>query len=217
MQAKVTLLHCTTNPEQVIELAGRTAHRSTNKITKHSAKQFCQLLKRLGHESVFEHAYASFQLENVSRSLTHQLVRHRLASYTQESQRYVKQDGFSYITPPSLKDKLKGLDAKLRSKYRNYMLDAASFYKRLIESGIPKEDARYIIPNAASTKIVVTANFRQWRHMLKLRGSLHAQWEIREVFVDILRKLWKIAPNVFDDFQVELRNGQEYIIQTQRS
>ncbi len=217
MQATVTLLQHTPNPEQLIERAGRVAYKSEDKITKDSSSKFCQMLLRAGHESVFEHAHATFQLDRVSRALTHQLVRHRLAAYTQESQRYVYQDGFDFVTPPSLEKVLKGLDSRKVSQYRNHMLEMQSFYNRLVEAGVPKEDARFILPNAACTKIVCTANFRQWRHMIKMRGSQYAQWEIREVFVEILRQLWEVAPNVFGDFQVKLTKDKEHVVQDIRS
>lgn len=195
---KVELLYITPEPEKIIEKAGRVAHQSFNKETPDSHIKFIRMLIKLGHTSVLEHAVASFKISDVSRSLTHQLVRHRIASYTQKSQRYVDESTFEYVTP----DKIKENEAAFNI-YNNFMNYCKETYKKLKEIGIPKEDARFVLPNATKTEIVLTANLREFRHMISLRGSKEAQWEIRRMFIEILKILKEYAPTVFEDFIIE--------------
>jgi thymidylate synthase (FAD) len=194
----VKLIYITPNPEKIIEEAGRTAHESFDRLTPDSHVKFIRMLLKLGHESVLEHAVASFRISGVSRSLTHQLVRHRIASYTQKSQRYVNESNFDYVIPYTI---LANNEALII--YKDFMERTRDVYKKLINLGIPKEDARFVLPNATKTEIVLTANFRELRHMIKLRGSKEAQWEIRNVFIEILKILKEYAPTVFEDFVIE--------------
>ncbi len=195
---EVKLIYITPNPEKVIEEAGRTSHESFDRMTPESHKNFIRMLLKLGHESVLEHAVASFRISGVSRSFTHQLVRHRIASYTQKSQRYVNESNFDYVIP----DTIAKNDEALKI-YDEFMQNCKFVYQDLIKLGIPKEDARFILPNATKTEIVLTANFRELRHMIKLRGGKEAQWEIRRVFIEILKILKEHAPTVFEDFEIE--------------
>lgn len=195
---KVELLYITPEPEKIIEKAGRVAHQSFNKETPDSHIKFIRMLIKLGHTSVLEHAVASFKISGVSRSLTHQLVRHRIASYTQKSQRYVDESTFEYVTPDKIKENEAAFDI-----YNNFMNYCKETYKKLKEIGIPKEDARFVLPNATKTEIVITANLREFRHMISLRGSKEAQWEIRRMFIEILKILKEYAPTVFEDFIIE--------------
>lgn len=195
---KVELLYITPEPEKIIEKAGRVAHQSFNKETPDSYIKFIRMLIKLGHTSVLEHAVASFKISGVSRSLTHQLVRHRIASYTQKSQRYVDESTFEYVTPDKIKENEAAFDI-----YNNFMNYCKETYKKLKEIGIPKEDARFVLPNATKTEIVLTANLREFRHMISLRGSKEAQWEIRRMFIEILKILKEYAPTVFEDFIIE--------------
>lgn len=195
---KVELLYITPEPEKIIEKAGRVAHQSFNKETLDSHIKFIRMLIKLGHTSVLEHAVASFKISGVSRSLTHQLVRHRIASYTQKSQRYVDESTFEYVTPDKIKENEAAFDI-----YNNFMNYCKETYKKLKEFGIPKEDARFVLPNATKTEIVITANLREFRHMISLRGSKEAQWEIRRMFIEILKILKEYAPTVFEDFIIE--------------
>jgi len=195
---KVELLYITPEPEKVIEKAGRTAHQSFDKETSDSHIKFIRMLIKLGHTSVLEHAVASFKISGVSRSLTHQLVRHRIASFTQKSQRYVDETSFDYVIP----DKIKENEVALKL-YIDFMNSCREIYKRLRELGIPKEDARFVLPNATKTEIVLTANLREYRHMIQLRASKEAQWEIRRMFIEILKILKEYAPTVFEDFIIE--------------
>lgn len=195
---KVELLYITPEPEKIIEKAGRVAHQSFNKEAPDSYIKFIRMLIKLGHTSVLEHAVASFKISGVSRSLTHQLVRHRIASYTQKSQRYVDESTFEYVTPDKIKENEAAFDI-----YNNFMNYCKETYKKLKEIGIPKEDARFVLPNATKTEIVITANLREFRHMISLRGSKEAQWEIRRMFIEILKILKEYAPTVFEDFIIE--------------
>ncbi len=201
MKPIVELISITPNAEKVIEQAGRTSYQSFDRITENSAQNFIQMLIKRGHLSVLEHAYATFRLKNVSRALTHQLVRHRLASYTQKSQRYVDESNFEFIIPPSI---IKNDDAL--KIYSEFMKKVKEVYKELRKKDILKEDARYVLPNATVTEIVITANMREYRHIFKLRCSSHAQWEIREVAIKMLKILKEKVPSIFADFQIDEKN-----------
>lgn len=144
-----------------------------------------------GHMSVLEHCTLTFAIEGISRVCSHQLVRHRLMSFEQLSQRYVRMDGAGYVMPGSIKCKSMGTiydpfegrrEAMLEEEYGAIMRNAFSAYRRLIEKyGIPEEDARYVLPNACCTNIVVSMNLREFMHFCGLRRCLRAQWEIREL------------------------------------
>ncbi|MEA1928706.1 MAG: FAD-dependent thymidylate synthase [Candidatus Auribacterota bacterium] len=194
----IELISFTPNPQQVIAEAARTCYLSFNKQTEESDRKLIRQLIRRGHLSVLEHATATFRVRGCSRAFTHQLVRHRLCSFSQQSQRYVKEEGFAAVTPPRIKDNPEALIIY------NEMLEKSRWtYRKLIEMGIRKEDARFILPNAVVSEIIFSANFRQLRHMLILRGNSHAQWEIREVFIRIGKILKEIAPDCFFDLVVD--------------
>ena len=148
-----------------------------------------------GHFSTLEHVSYTFAIDGVSRALTHQLVRHRLASFNQQSQRYVKfKEGVSVVKPESV----------LANEEANAVFDeaieaATSAYKKLLEAGVPAEDARYLLPNAAESKIVVTMNVRELLHFFSLRCCNRAQWEIRELAHRMLELARPTAPFVFAD------------------
>jgi thymidylate synthase (FAD) len=146
----------------------------------------------MGHLSVLEHASFTFGIEGISRATSHQLVRHRLASYSQQSQRYVAASAPEFVVPPSIeKDaaKKKNFEAAVRKIYREYA--------KLLEQGIPAEDARYLLPNAAHTKIIVTMNARELIHFFNLRCCERAQWEIRDMATMMLKLAKKTAPFIF--------------------
>ncbi len=193
----VELLSITPDAERLIESAGRTAYLSSRKVKGASEKKFIKMLVKSGHLSVLEHAYATFRIKGGSRAFTHQLVRHRLCSYTQQSQRYVNEANFDYIEPESIK-KIK----KAHSIFLNFLKKTKEVYAELQDLGVRNEDARFVLPNAVESQIVVTANFREWRHIIELRGSADAQWEIRRVAIKILEVLKKQAPTVFGDFEI---------------
>jgi thymidylate synthase (FAD) len=193
IKVKVTLLRVTEDPEGLIAQSARVCYASEPKAEEADEK-LIRNLRSWGHLSTFEHAQATFLIEGVSRACTHQLVRHRLASYSQQSQRYVNEEGFDYVTPPMVEK-----DPKLKKRYDAAVEDARKSYKELIDSGVPKEDARFLLPNSVAAKIVVTMNFRELRHFIQLRTAKGAQWEIRELAKEMLRLLKEEAPNAFDD------------------
>ncbi len=155
-----------------------------------------------GHLSVLEHASASFRINGGSRAFTHQLVRHRLSSFTQQSQRYVNESNFIYIEPDSVKN-----NTKTHTLFVKFMDDAKKTYLELQKLGIKKEDARFVLPNAVESQIVVTANLREWRHIIELRSSFNAQWEIKSITIQILKILKKHASTVFEDFEIDEQNN----------
>ena len=160
-----------------------------------------------GHESVAEHASFTFAVSGVSRALTHQLVRHRIASYSQQSQRYVNMDGFEYVMPESIEyaviedNDTEGGDYSYYGyeAYEMLMDEISNLYKLLIERGVPEEDARYILPNACCTNIIVTMNARELRHFFALRCCERAQWEIRELANKMLELVEPVAPKLFEN------------------
>lgn len=164
---------------------------------------------RSGHESVLEHAVFTFEVKGVSRALTHQLVRHRIASYSQQSQRYVNMDEFEYVTPDWIEqswfDDSEGVgngnwgSGRLKDLYDSEMERLASLYSLMVESGVPEEDARYILPNACTTNIIVTMNARELRHFFSLRCCERAQWEIRELANRMLKICKEVSPIIFED------------------
>ena len=197
---QVTVLAHTAEPVKVVAMAARLCYSPLDiENLRCSAiaedQQLIEKVLALGHESVLEHASFSLGIEGVSRVLSHQLVRHRLASFSQQSQRYVSFDkGFSYQVPPSI---LK--DESLRQEYDRMMEHSAKFYRHLRERKIPAEDARFVLPNAADTRLVMTMNARELRHFFRLRCCRRAQWEIRALATEILRQVRKIAFSLFHD------------------
>jgi thymidylate synthase (FAD) len=191
---KVELLFITPDSERLIELAGRVAYQSFHRLKEGSEKEFVRMIRRSGHHSVLEHAYATFRISGISRACSHQLVRHRLCSFTQKSQRYVDEKDFSYVIPPSVEE-----SEEAKKLFEEFMESARNTYVRLKELGIKNEDARYVLPNATETEIVLTANFRELRHIISLRKDKSAQWEIRKLAHEMLRLLKEHAPSVFED------------------
>jgi thymidylate synthase (FAD) len=194
----VTLLAITPGAEKLIEKAGRTCYLSLERIAEGSEKSFIRNCIKSGHHSILEHATASFRITGASRAFTHQLVRHRLASFSQQSQRYVDEAGFNYIIPEQIL-----ADGDAASIFRDFMARAEETYRILREKGIRKEDARFVLPNASESQIVFSANFRELRTIFNLRLDRSAQWEIRRVCIEILKILQKEAPSVFGDFIID--------------
>jgi thymidylate synthase (FAD) len=195
---KVELLFVTPHAEKLIEAAGRTSYLSFPKQKENSEKAFIRMLIKNHHLSVLEHAYATFRISGVSRAFTHQWVRHRLCSFIQQSQRYVDESHFNSIEPDSVKK-----NSEAHSVFVDFMDRAKEVYTQLLKMKIKKEDARYILPNAVESQIVASANFREWRYIISLRGKAQAQWEIRRVAIEILKVLRKHSPTVFEDFEID--------------
>ncbi len=194
----VELIAMTPDPERVIEAAGRTCYLSFNRMEDNSSGGFIRRLIKMGHESPLEHAYATFRIKNCSRAMTHQLVRHRLMSVSQQSQRYVSEDAFSYVVPESM-------PAEWVDDFHEDMKAIQQMYRKWRGRGLRKEDARFVLPNACTSEIVVSANFREWRHIFRLRTSAQAQWEIRAVCRVMLATLREHAAACFDDLGEEGR------------
>ncbi len=176
--------------ELLIEYAGRLCWGTTDKLG--TSPDRIQGWLAQGHESVIEHAAATFYIR-ASRVLTHELVRHRLASYSQRSQRYVRESSPRYVTPPEL------ASGERSHLFEKAMLDAWAAYSRLLQLGVKPEIARYVLPNACETEIVMTMNFRELRHFIKLRTSKRSLAEMRAVACEMKRILQLQAPRVFGD------------------
>jgi len=195
-ELNVELLAVTPDPERVIEQAGRTCYMSSHRIDAHSQEAFIERLLKMGHDSPLEHAYATFRIKNCSRAMTHQLVRHRLMAVSQQSQRYVSEQAFEYVVPEAMPE-------AYVADFHTDMQTIQVMYTKWCDRGLRKEDARFVLPNACTSEIVVSANFREWRHIFRLRLSTKAQWEIRKACYLILDKLSNEAPTCFKDIQAE--------------
>lgn len=184
-------------PLEIIERAGRTCYKSENRITKGSAEKFVKMLLDLGHEAVIEHASASIRLIT-NRGVTHELVRHRLANYAQESTRYVRYSGeLEFIEPVWWSDK--NYSKTQMQHWIQTMEQAEKSYLEAIKLGDKPEQARELLPNSTKTEIVVTANLREWRHIFLLRCSSKAHPQMRVLMIDCLHGFAKEIPVVFDD------------------
>ncbi|HHV81386.1 TPA: FAD-dependent thymidylate synthase [bacterium] len=196
---KVELLSYTPEPDRVVAISARLCYSKigiselAEKLTDDKIKDLLKKLESSGHLSPFEHANFTFGIEGISRVTSHQLVRHRIASYSQQSQRYVKMSNGEIVIPPSIK---KNSSASELVYNLNDM--AMSVYNKLIQLGIPEEDARYILPQGITTKIIVTMNARELLHFFNLRCCLRAQWEIRTMANLMLRKVKEVAPIIFE-------------------
>lgn len=186
-----------------IEKAGRTCYRSEHRdITPDSADKFIRMVLRRGHESVIEHSSLSVVFSNVSRGMTHETVRHRHTAYSQESSRYCDYAGgtldldkaeLTIVAPPHWNIDARTGIQEIADSYENT-------YKALRCVNFPPEDARQFLPIGIASKIVVTASFRQWRHIMSLRTQKAAHWEIRYMTYDLLTILKVIIPVIFEDF-----------------
>ena len=195
---KVKLLEHTPHPERVVAMAARLCYSAAGaeelaeKMTDEQVEKLVDKIIQMGHASTMEHVSFTFGIEGVSRVLTHQLVRHRLASYSQQSQRYVAEHDFEYILPPSIAER-----PEASERFKAFMENIQQTYNDLVEAGVPKEDARYVLANATETKIVVTMNARSLMHFFNLRCCNRAQWEIRELAYKMLAEAKAVAPLLF--------------------
>lgn len=196
----VKLLAYTPEPERVVALAARLCYSSlgidelAESFGEERQKKLIAKVVKSGHLSVLEHASFTFAIEGISRVTTHQLVRHRLASYSQQSQRYVKLDGsnIKIVEPKSISSRKEAHEIFLK-----VVSQAKETYIKLLELGVKKEDARFILPQGVVTKIIVTMNARELFHFFSLRLCVRAQWEIREVAMRMLKEVKKVAPYLF--------------------
>ena len=222
---KVSILAHTPNIENVIASSGRLCYSKVGvnellqKHSKEDNERFIKMLADMGHHSPLEHVSFTFAVEGVSRALTHQLVRHRIASYSQQSQRYVNLDKtFDYIMPPSIEK-----NEVTTTVFENAMKDIKRYYDYLVDSleesyvsnGMNKreankkaiEDARYVLPNACETKIVFTMNVRTLLHFFEKRCCSRAQWEIRNLANEMLRQCKEISPILFSSAGATCKKG----------
>lgn len=221
---KVTLITHTPNPLKTVAMAAKLCYskagieKINENMSDEDAKNFMEMLLTFGHLSPLEHASFTFGIEGVSRTLTHQLVRHRLASYSQQSQRYVNEKQFEYIVPPAIKE-----DEEALAEFSKSMEDIQASYdnirdiltknhtKKLIKEGLDEkearskalklanEDARFVLPGACESKIIVTMNVRELKHFFTLRTCTRAQWEIREMATEMLKLAKEVSPVLFKD------------------
>jgi len=192
---KVTLISSTPNPELTIARAARLCYRRSydEDITLEKAQKLIREIVARGHESVLEHASFTFLIGGISRAASHQLVRHRIASYSQQSQRYIHFKNPEFVIPPSIKE-----NETLFDHFREQIQKSSDIYQEMIKMGIAEEDARYILPQAITSQIILTANAREYLHILKLRLCSRSQWEIRMIATAILKILKELSPIIFE-------------------
>lgn len=197
----VELLQYPENPERAVAAAARLCYAPVGAaelmetMPPERVKSVLSTIMKSGHFSTLEHVSYTFAVDGVSRALTHQLVRHRLASFNQQSQRYVKfSDGVETVKPHTVEENEEA------SRVFDEAIEAViEGYQKLLDMGIPAEDARYLLPNAAETKIVITMNIRELLHFFSLRCCNRAQWEIREMAHKMLELVRPTAPYIFMD------------------
>lgn len=216
----VELMAITPNAEDIIERACRTCYLSFYRYSPPKSTE--ELIKKIlgkKHFSVLEHASATFRVEGGSRVFTHELVRHRFISPSQESQRYVvyadkpatvdkparkKTTDYSFVLPETIqKARIADKEDEAASAFEKTVMTCYELYERLLDAGVPPEDARYILPNATVSQIVITSNFRELRHFFCVRTNPRAHWEIREIALKMLKIMLKEAPIVFGDFKID--------------
>lgn len=218
----VKLLAYTPEPEKLIAAAAKNCYSSTNVdsvlegLTPEKIEKFLSMLSDIGHESPIEHVSFSFAIEGVSRSLLAQITRHRIASFSVQSQRYVCENGFEYVIPPEIEQVPEAKELFIRAMeddQRTYEQLTDALLKKhlqaLLKAGVPEkqagsqaekmsiEDARYVLPNACTTRIVMTANARSLRNFFRLRCCNRAQWEIRALAEEMYKLCYEVAPALF--------------------
>ncbi len=191
---KVELLSYTQNPDAICAAAGKSCYSdkcAADLMHQGEPEKILGNIVGMGHHSVIEHATFTFSVEGVSRSLTHQLVRHRIASFSQQSQRYVSIQEPSYVVPPLIAE-----NDESKEVYDGIMQSIWDAYHKL-QKLVPSEDARYVLPNGCTTNITITMNARELRHFFALRCCNRAQWEIRELADEMLKLCKEVSPTIF--------------------
>lgn len=202
----VVLIEHTPEPEKVVAQAGRLCYSSADMeslretVSSKDQAKYVSMLRRLGHLSTFEHVSFTFGIEGVSRALLAQITRHRIASFSVQSQRYVTQggeQGFDYVVPPAIQ----ALGADKVARFAEQMQKMDEWYREWLDElgDNGREDARFVLPNAAATRMVVTMNARELSHFFTLRCCNRAQWEIRYVAWRMLKLAHDVAPHLFDE------------------
>ena len=215
VRPNVVLIEYTPNPDSVVAAAGRLCYSNADidalrmRVSEKDQTKYLTMLRKLGHLSTFEHVSFTFGIEGVSRALLAQITRHRIASFSVQSQRYVGQsgeDGIDYILPPEI-EKLGDEYAKRFADQMDMMDKWYREWLELLGEG-GKEDARFVLPNAAATRMVVTMNARELNHFFALRCCNRAQWEIRDVAWQMLKLAHEAAPALFDECGPECLRGR---------
>ncbi|MBA1336426.1 MAG: Thymidylate synthase ThyX [Firmicutes bacterium] len=230
---RVKLVQHTPEPDKLVSAAARLCYSRVGveeimeNFTDEGVSRFLNILMEMGHQSPIEHASFTFAVEGVSRVLTHQLVRHRIASYSQQSQRYVKLDQFDYVIPPDIEkipeakeiferamredqDYYNSLVEILYKRHYDELVRGEGLNEKAAQQAAEKkaiEDARYVFPNACETKILFTMNARSLFNFFSLRCCNRAQWEIRDLAVEMLRQVRKAAPILFKNAGPECLKG----------
>jgi len=196
----IELIKYTPEPEKTVAIAARVCYSPRNakeiyeNMSDEEVKKLIRFLIKAGHHSAIEHASFTFIVDKISRVCSHQLVRHRLASYSQQSQRYVEyKRNLEYVIPQSIKNK-----KDLSQKFEEFQQQSFNLYKYFLKNNISSEDARYVLSNAFPTQIIITMNARELLHLFTLRCCERAQWEIREMAYRMLNKVKKVAPTIFE-------------------
>lgn len=203
---KVELIRHTFSPEETIALGAKLCYSKAsiedlkNKIEEKDQSAFIERLLKMGHESVFEHACFSFGVEGVSRVLLAQVTRHRMASFSVQSQRYVSyENGFGYILPPQIEALGEEAVQSFHQQMEQIQIWYQQWQKKLGTGESSNEDARFVLPNACETRLLMTMNVRELRHFFSLRMCSRAQWEIREMATQMHRLCMEVAPILFAD------------------
>lgn len=210
---KVTLLTCTPGAEQLVAAAAKLCYASADidtvmeGLTPEKTESFLQMLSSLGHESPIEHITFTFGIEGVSRALLAQITRHRIASFSVQSQRYVKENIFTFVTPPAIKEDEKALalyEQTMQDIFKAYQNLANTLEEKYLETMDAKsaqkkaiEDARFVLPNACATKMIMTMNARSLLNFFRLRCCNRAQWEIRDLATQMCALVKEKAPTIF--------------------
>lgn len=219
---KVSLIAYTPNPEKTVAAAAKMCYAAADVdtvmegLTEEKTASFVDMLAEIGHESPIEHASFTFAIEGVSRALLAQITRHRIASYSVQSQRYVAEKNFEYVLPPEIEAEPKAKEVfleNMKKSHEDYLKIAEilseKYVKEYLADGLEEkqakqkaqkraiEDARFVLPNACDTKMVATFNARSLQNFFKHRCCNRAQWEIRELATEMLKLVKEVAPNLF--------------------
>ncbi len=230
---KVRLINYSSYPEQIVACAAKLCYSNSSiedvskKMNDDSASKFVDMLSEIGHESPIEHAFFTFGIEGVSRSLLAQITRHRMASFSVQSQRYVNEDNFQFVVPPEIETNIeaKKLFLEAMEKDLEYYNKITSILKEkhkkeLVQSGVEDsladkqaekrsiEDARFVLPNACATKMIMTLNARSLMNFFRLRCCNRAQWEINELAFKMLSLVSEVAPSLFKNAGPACINGK---------
>jgi len=201
------ILYINPNPLELIERCGRTCYKSEDKITDKSSESFVKMLIKKEHLSVVEHSMMTVKF-TVDRGVSHELVRHRLCAFSQESTRYCRYDKhITFIIPPwcenliegTYEDNQKGCLSVQEAEWLDFMLKAEKTYTDLLYLEWSPQQARSVLPNSLKTEIVVSTNLKEWRHILRLRCSPEAHPQMREIMIPLLESVRELIPVVFDD------------------